>query len=85
MILDKTDLIAIGDLIDLKLKPIETRLDHVENNLNQVQIDVKSIDKKVDRIKKDTTYLINGFDRELMDCVKRTARLERHQDLPPLQ
>ncbi len=74
MSLTQNDLQAIGSLIDQKL---DKKLEPIEKKLG-------GIEKEVRKIKKDTTYIIDALDKELMHHATRVDRIERQLKLPPL-
>ena len=69
--------------IELEIKAIEVetkKIPGIEQETNKIS----GIKQDTKKIKKDTTDLLNFFDRDLMNLRKRTQRLESHLELPAL-
>ena len=72
MTLTNNDLQAIGSLIDEKLdQKLDQKLKPIEKRLGKIETEVK-------KIKKDTTYIIDTLDKEIMHQAKRVDRIEHH-------
>jgi archaellum component FlaC len=112
MALSKTDLSKIGQIVEEKVKPVDTRVKSVEKdvsglkqdmnavkkdvsglkqNMNAVKKDVSglkqnmnAVKKDVKKIKKDTKTIVDYFDKSVINLHKRTKRIEKHLDLPPI-
>ena len=78
--LTKTDINAIGTLIDEKL---ERKLESKFNTkLNPIHDDVRIIKKDVKKLKRDVNGVIKMSDRGLLDLQKRTRKIEVHLGFP---
>jgi hypothetical protein len=79
MNLDKSDLQAIGNLIDEKMEAkLELKLSPINKRLDKIDKKIDRMDKQINNIKKDTTEIINFLDKDIMHLSKRTKRLESH-------
>jgi hypothetical protein len=58
--------------------------DEVGGQLEPIKQKLGIIEKEVKKIKKDTTYIIDVLDRELMHQTKRVDQIENHLHLPPI-
>lgn len=73
MILTKADLLAIGQVMDEKLKPIEERLDRVEGRLDRLEIRMDGLEQRVGGLEQGFVLL----KEEVAGLGKRVDRLEQ--------
>mgnify|MGYP003258598156 CR=1 FL=1 len=72
--LDQNDLQAIAQLMDMKLQPINERLDKLEQGQNELRADVATLKENVEIIKEDVQVTRNATNT-LLDWAKQ-AQLE---------
>lgn len=72
--LDQNDLQAIAQLMDMKLKPINERLDKLEQGQNELRADVATLKEDVEIIKEDVQVTRNATNT-LLDWAEQ-AQLE---------
>ena len=53
MALTKEDLLAIGELMDAKLKPMDLRLGGIDHRLDGIDVRLDGIDARLDRMQED--------------------------------
>lgn len=72
--LDQNDLHAIAQLMDMKLQPINKRLDKLEQGQNELRADVAALKEDVEIIKEDVQVTRNATNT-LLDWAEQ-AQLE---------
>jgi len=72
--LDQNDLQAIAQLMDMKLQPINERLDKLEQGQNELRADVATLKEDVEIIKEDVQVTRNATNT-LLDWAEQ-AQLE---------
>ncbi len=83
MILTKEDLLAIGQLIDEKLKPVEERLDRLEARMDRIEERMDRLEASVERLEARVERLEASVERleARMDSLEtRVDRLEARMD-----
>lgn len=60
MSLDKNDIKAIADLMDLKLAPINSRLDNMDSRLDAMESRISRIENRLDKVESDVLSLRAG-------------------------
>jgi hypothetical protein len=69
---------------------IQTQVPPLINHAIQTQVpplirkEISPIKRTLSKLKKDTTYIINALDRDLMSTAKRVDRIEKELHLSPL-
>lgn len=77
--LNKTDLKQISQVVT---DAIQTQVPPLINHAIQTQVppliqkEIKPLNKKIDRIYKNTMYIINALDRDVMDVAKKVDTIE---------
>jgi len=69
--LTKSDLKNIGDI--------------VQNEIQPVRRDIKTLKTDVTKIRKDMNMVLGYLDKEYIDLRKRVERIEEHLGLPSIQ
>jgi hypothetical protein len=71
VMLTKSDLKNIGDI--------------VQNEIQPVRRDIKTLKTDVTKIRKDMNMVLGYLDKEYIDLRKRVERIEEHLGLPSIQ
>lgn len=80
MILTKEDLLAIGQLIDEKLKPVEERLDRLEASVERLEARMDSLEIRMDRIEERMDRLearVDSLEERVGELEKEVTALKQ--------
>jgi len=74
--LDKTDLKQISQVVTTAIQTQVPQL--IKKETGPINEKLTKMDKKINKIHKNTMYIINALDRDIMDVAKKVNTIEYH-------